>query len=74
MKLYNERELLFLEMGVSGVNLEPGLLKIKERMNSLCDEAPDNTALHPIAFTRKSLPSVEMRYSNIEMRVLNILH
>ena len=36
--------------------------------------APDNTILHPIVFTSKSLTGAEQRYSNIEHEALVIQH
>ena len=38
------------------------------------DSAPDNTILCPIAFVSKSLTGAEQRYSNMECKVLGILH
>ena len=38
------------------------------------DEAPDNSALWPLAFTSKSLASAETWYSNIKREALGILY
>ena len=38
-----------------------------------CDKVP-NTTLHPIAFTSKSLSSIECYHSNIEYEALGILY
>ena len=48
-------KLLYLETDASGVSQGPGLLQIRDDMNCRYYEVPDNAALHPIAFTRKSL-------------------
>ena len=43
-------------------------------MNCRHGEVPNNAALHPIAFSSKSLSSMEQWYSNIEKEALGILH
>ena len=54
MKLYNYREPIHLETDASGITLGPGLLQVKEGMKFPHNEAPDNRALCPIAFTTKA--------------------
>ena len=43
-------------------------------MNCECGEVLDNSVLHLIAFTSKSLLSTMWHYSNIECEALGILH
>ena len=74
MKFYNVVGLLYLETDASDVGLGVGLLQVREGMNCLCDEAPDDMALYPIAFTSKSLFSVETRYSTIERKAPDIFY
>ena len=74
MKFYDNSKLLYLEMDVSGIGLGAALLQLHD--NTVCQKGvvPQNKALHPIAFTSKSLTGVEQRYSNIKWEVLGILH
>ena len=74
MKLYNDAKPVYFETDASRVSLGAALLQLCN--NTVCQKgiAPDNIALHPIAFARKSLTSVEWRYSNIEHEGLGILH
>ena len=58
---------------MSGVKLGAGLLQVSDVMKFPKEEAPDNSVLWPIAFTKNSLPSTETHYSNIEREALGIL-
>ena len=66
MTFYDDTKPLYLETDASGVGLGAALLQLHNI--TACQEgmAPDNTNLHPIAFTSKSLTDAEQRYSNIE--------
>ena len=57
---------LYLETDASGMDLWVILLQTRKGATCQQDIAPDNTILQPMAFTSKSLPSAEHRYSNIE--------
>ena len=63
-----KKEHLCLKTNKSGVVLLAGLLKVRDGIQLPQGEAPDNTALDPIAFVYKSLASAEARYSNIERK------
>ena len=47
------------ETDASVICLGTGLLQMQEGMNWGHDEVPDNTVLHPIAFSSKILSSME---------------
>ena len=72
MALYSAKEQLYLETNALGVGLGASLLKGRDRMWFLRNEAPDNAAL--VAFVTKSLTSAETHYSNIETEALGILN
>ena len=74
MKFYDNSKPLYLETDASGIGLGAALLQLHD--NTVCQKgvAPQNIALHPIAFTSKSLTGVEQRNSNIEWEALGILH
>ena len=74
MKFYDDAKPLYLEKDESRVGLVTALLQLCN--NTVCQKgiAPDNITLHPIAFTSKSLTSMEWRYSNIKCEALGILH
>ena len=59
MKLYDEKETLYLEIDASGVALAAGLLQVREGMACLRDTTWDNPILSPIASGTKSLSSVQ---------------
>ena len=73
MKLYYERELLYLETEASVVHLGAALLQERKGMNCPWNEAPEYTPLHFIAFARKSLSSAGSRYINIKREGLGNL-
>ena len=54
MKFYR-KEQPYLEVDASGVILGAGLLQVRDKMQFPEDEAPDNSALRPIALTSKNL-------------------
>ena len=62
-----------LETDASGIGLGAALLQLCNNM--VCQEgvAPQNIALHPIAFASKSLTGAERRYSKIKQEALGIL-
>ena len=66
--------LLYLETNASVIGLRAGLLQMRDGMNCGCDKIPDNAILHPIAFSSKSLSSVEQCYNNFEHKAHGILH
>ena len=74
MKLYNEKERLYIEMDASGVGLGAGLLLVRMECSFQKNKASDNAALHPIAFTSKSSTSRATRYSKTEREVLGIFN
>ena len=74
MKFYDKSKLLYLETDASGIGLGAALLQLHDNMVCQKGVVPQNIALHPNAFTSKSLTGVEQRYSNIEQEVLGILH
>ena len=74
MKFYDNTKPLDLKTDTSGICLGAALLQTQEGTTCQKDTVPDNTILHPIAFTSKNLTDTECRYSNIERDVLGILH
>ena len=74
MAFYNKKEQLYLEIDALGIALEAGLLQMRDDMQFLRNEAPDNAELQLIAFTSKSFISAETHNSNIERDALVILH
>ena len=74
MKFYDDTKPFYLETDTSGVGLGTALLQTQEGTRCQTDMVPDNTILHPTAFASKSLTDIEHRYSNIERKVLGILH
>ena len=73
MVFHNEKEQLYLGRDALGVGLGAGLLKVRDGMQFQRNEAPNNAALWPIVFMKKSLTSTETQYTNIEREVLSIL-
>ena len=73
MKFHYEKEPLYHETNISGVGLGGRSPTSQGRNTVSKDEAP-NIALHPTAFTRKSLSSAETKHSNKEREGLRILH
>ena len=67
------KQQLYLEIYVSGVGLGISL-QARDRMQSQRNEVPKNAVLWPIAFTSKSLTTVEVLYNNTEREALGILH
>ena len=74
MKFYDNTKPLYLETYASRVCLGAALLQTQEGTTCQKDLVPDNTILHPIAFTSKSLMDAGCRYSNIGREKLGILH
>ena len=74
MKFYDDTKPLYFKTDASGIGLGAALLQLRDNMNCPKDTVPDNTILHPIAFSSKSLTGAEQRYSNIECEALGILH
>ena len=74
MKFYDDTKLLYLKTDASGISLGAALLQLRDNTTCQTHMAPDNTILHPIAFVSKSLMGAECKYSNIECKVLGILH
>ena len=74
MNIYDADRCLYLEINTFGISLGAGLLQVRDSMNCGHGEIPDNAILSPIAFTSKSLSCVQQCYSNIECKVLGILH
>ena len=60
MAIYNKKEQLYLEKDTSCVCHRESLLQVRDGMQVPKDEAPNNMAPWPIAFTSKSLPSANM--------------
>ena len=58
---------------MSGVRLGTGVLQVRDEMHFPKDEAPDKSALQPIACVRKCLTSAKTHYSNIERDILGML-
>ena len=69
MKFYDDTKPFYIKTEASGVGLGTALLQTQEGMT--CQK--DNTILHPIPFSSKSLMDAECGYSNIEREVLGIL-
>ena len=65
---YNEKDQLYPEIAMLGVSLRASLLQVRDGMQFLKDEAPNNRQPQPIAFTSRSLTSVETWLSNIKGR------
>ena len=59
MKFYNKKETLYLETDMTSVGLRAGLQQLRKRMNCPCDEAEDNTVLHPTAYASTAYQSQE---------------
>ena len=59
MKFYDASKPLYLETDASSIGLGTGLLQVRDCMNCRLDEALNNTALCPIAFTSGSLSSMK---------------
>ena len=74
MKFYDNTQPLYLETDKSGVGLGAVLLQTRNDTIYPSDKAPDGSILRPIAFSSKSLSSVEKRYSNTEREALGTLH
>ena len=74
IEFYDASRPLYLETNASSVSLEAKLLQVRNGINCGCDEVSDNTTLHPVAFTSKSLFSAEWCYSNKEREALGILY
>ena len=55
------------------IGLGASLLEMREGLNLLHDQVPDNASLHPIAFASKPLSSVQQWHSKIEREALGIL-
>ena len=74
MKFYDNSKPLYLETDASGIGLGAALLQLHD--NTVCQKgvAPQNIALHPIAFASKSLTGAEQRCGNMEQEALGILH
>ena len=73
MKFYDDTKTLYLETDTSRVGLG-GALQMHKGTACQKDIAPNDTTLHPIVFTSKSLTCAECRYSNTEREALGILH
>ena len=74
MKFYNDTKPLYLETDASRISLGAALLQLHNNTDCQKDMASDNTILHSMAFTSKSLTGAEQRYSNIKCEALGILH
>ena len=74
MAFYNKKEQLYLETNVLGVSSGVHLLKMRDIIWFLRNEASDNAVLWPITFASKSLTSTENCYKKIERKVLGMLH
>ena len=74
MKFYDDTKLLYLETDASSIGLGATLLQLRDNTGYQKDTAPDNSILCPITFVSKILTGAEWRYSNIESKVLGILH
>ena len=72
LKLYNEKESLYLETDFSGIGLGAGLLQVRDGMQFSQEEAPDNTALCLIALASMILTSAKTWYSNMDREALGI--
>ena len=70
MKFYDASRPLYLETDALGARL----LQVREGMNCWYGEVPENTVLHSIDLTRKSLLSAERHYNNTYGDGLGILH
>ena len=74
MALYSEKKHPYLETDALDILLDASLLQVSNGMWFPRNEAPNYTALWPIAFASKSLRSAEIHNSNIEREALSILH
>ena len=70
---YKNQE-MYLGTDVLQIGLGPSPLQMRDGMQFPRNEAPANVVLWLIAFTNKSLASIETYYSNIEQDTLGILH
>ena len=61
MKFYDNYKLLYLKTDASGIGLEAALLQLHDNMVCQKGVAPQNIALHSIAFASKNLTGVEWR-------------
>ena len=50
MKIYGEKELLYIQKDASGVGVGVGLLQVRDRKQLPQDKAPDNIVLHLMTF------------------------
>ena len=66
MKFYNENYPLYLETDTLGVDLEAGLLQIRNRINCPKEAAIDHSIQLYITFASRSPSSAKTHYSNIE--------
>ena len=57
-----------IETDASGVGLEAGQLRVRDRMNCPKDTAPGNIILWHIMFASQNLSNAETHYSNIKRR------
>ena len=74
MKFYDASKPLYPQTVASGIGLGTGLLQEREGMNCGHDKVPHSATLCLIAFTSKSLSSVEQQYSCIEWEALGMFH
>ena len=59
MAFYNKKEQLYLGTDASGIVLGARHQHVRDRMWFPRNQAPDNSTLWPVAFTSKSLTSME---------------
>ena len=54
MKFYDMTNSLHVETDTSSNGLGAGLLQVRDGMNFMCDEIPDNVILHPLHILTKT--------------------
>ena len=74
LKFYDAPRPLFIETNAFGISSGTRLLQVRDDMNCRHDKIPDKGIGHPIAFTSKSLSSVEWCFSNTEYEALGTLY
>ena len=64
--ILQQEEQLYLETKALGISVGASLVQVRDGLQFLRNEVPNNATLRQIAFVNKSLTSAETHYSNIE--------